>query len=125
MTLPSPKPAALTQGEQLTRDLNRAAQNSLTTGAPYGFGMSKTGYGIYAYREELWDLAGEVTWDAGLTPDLTLENVPVKLRDTLAPMVVFEPTGMNAPFSVMLSGEDARFEIISSGAGAITFEPRP
>ncbi len=124
MTLPSPEPAALTYGDQMTRDLNRAAQNSLTQGEAYGFGLTQKGYVIYAYRSELWDDVIEGAPGAGVAAQMTVEGRKAKLPEAPAPMIVFDPTGVNVPFSILLSSGKMRFEITADGSGKITGETR-
>ena len=124
MTLPSAKPAALTYADAMVRDLNRAAQNSLTRGEPYGFGMTQAGYTVYAFREEAWEAVNAGAPAGKIDAVLTIEGRKAKLPETAAPIIVFEPTGMNVPFSVLLTGDQARLEITANGAGAIEMVQR-
>lgn len=117
MTLPSAKPPALVYADSMTRDLNRAAQNAMTAGSPYGFGLSPSGYSIYAFENEVWTPVNSADTEGSVAAALEIEGAPVKDLPESGPLIVFEPTGMNRPFSVMVSGDKARFEVIADGAG--------
>lgn len=124
MTLPSAKPAALTYADSMTRDLNRAAQNALTRGVPYGFGLSEGSYAVYRFEDEVWTSVFEGKPAAPVTAAMKIEGAVTPLRPAGTPSVIFEPTGMNAPFSVTLSADDVRFEVITDGAGKTVMRAR-
>lgn len=124
MTVPSRKPAALVYADDMTRSLNRAAQSSLTQGQAYGFGIGRSGYAIYTYKNELWDdvSAGEAPQGASL--ELSVEGRRSKLPDEPQPAIVFDPAGLMPVFTISISDEGERFEITSDGKRTISMVQR-
>ena len=119
MALPSRKPAITEQTNAAILQLNRAAQNSLVSGRPQAWGLSKTGYALYDFVEGEWLQTASTDWPGSLRIEFFKNDVPVKLGDDIQPLIVFEPTGLSTPFELRIDQAGRREVISSHGDGRI------
>lgn len=117
--LPTPKTDTQTQAETLTRQLNALAQDGLISGEVRGFGVSESGYALYRYDGETFKSVAQGNWAKNLKPALKRNDSKVKLPKEISPQILFEPTQINTPFILDLSGPQARFELQSKGDGRV------
>ncbi len=125
MNLPRAAPQAKTLSVQLIKQLNNTAQQSLISGSPTGFGLSKQAYGFYHYGSDGWELGGAQNWPDDIVPDFNMDGQSVKLSDKLLPLVVFEPTGGSSVFTLSLKGSGAQYNFTSTGDGRVVLETKP
>lgn len=119
MNIRPPKSPTQIQAESLIRDLNAMAQDGLISGEVRGFGLTEKKFSFYAYNGEDFISAGGSNWSDEIKPGLTRNGEKLKLPETLSPQIIFEPTGLNTPFRLDLSGREDRYELRSEGNGRI------
>lgn len=120
MNIPPSKSQAQIQAERLTRDLNAMVQNGLISGEVRGFGLTEKQFSFYAYNGEEFVPAGSGNWSDVLRPELVREGQKLKLPEELSPQIIFEPTGLNDPFTLGLSGPQSSYELRSEGKGRVS-----
>ncbi|MEE9346884.1 MAG: GspH/FimT family pseudopilin [Robiginitomaculum sp.] len=125
MSMPREKPAAIVQGDWLLTALNRAAQSSIISGKPTGFGVSTDAYALYKFEDEHWAIVQEGQWPDALNVKFKKQGQEIKLGETLAPSIVFDPTGVSTIFSLSLSDGQARKTLSSIGDGRIVYGAAP
>ena len=122
MTLPRDKPAIDVQSQALVSSLNAAAQSSLVTGRPHGFGVSKYQFAVFEFADGEWVQIQAMDRPGALSVELKKNDIQIKLSEELAPLVVFEPTGLSTQFELVLT-QDRRTETLSSsGNGQVVLE---
>ncbi|CAM3726081.1 prepilin-type N-terminal cleavage/methylation domain-containing protein [Litorimonas haliclonae] len=119
MNIPNPKSPAQIQAEGLTRDLNAMAQEGLISGEVRAFGLTDKQFSFYAYDGEKFIPAGGNNWSDEIRTEFTRNGEKLELPETLAPQIMFEPTSINTPFVLDLSGRKARYEVRSEGDGRV------
>ncbi len=124
MNLPRAAPQAKALSAQLIKQLNNTAQQSLISGSPTGFGLSKQGYGFYNYDGENWVLRSSENWPDDITPDVTVDSESLKLSAELLPLVIFEPTGGSSVFTLSLKTFNAEYNFSSIGDGRVVLESK-
>lgn len=120
LSLPDEKPPALTQSDSLLTALNRASHSSLLTGETTALGVSETGYAIYSYQGEDWVITQSGDWADSLRVSFAKQGTTVKLTKTLAPVIIFEPTGMSTPFTLTLRDDETQRSLTSLGDGRVS-----
>jgi len=113
LTVPDKKPAAQDFTEKLVRDLNLASQNSLISGEPTGFGLTRDGYVIYAYEDEHWSQRLVKNWPENVSVRFEKDRRRLELPRKPLPVIVFEPTGR--------SDDNLSFDLHSIGDGRIKY----
>ncbi|MEP1229385.1 MAG: GspH/FimT family pseudopilin [Litorimonas sp.] len=119
LTIPDRKPAAQEFSEKLVRDLNLAAQNSLLSGQPAGFGLTRDGYVIYAYADEAWAQSDAKNWPDNVSIRFEKDNRRLELPREALPLIIFEPTGQSGIFRLTLRDGEQSFDLHSVGDGRI------
>ncbi len=119
MNIPNPKSPAQIQAEGLTRDLNAMAQEGLISGEVRAFGLTEKQFSFFAYDGEEFIPAGGNIWSDEIRTEFTRNGEKLKLPETLTPQILFEPTSINTPFVLDLSGRKGRYEIRSEGDGRV------
>ncbi len=120
MTFPKNPPASRAVSDALVKQLNHTAQESLMSGAPAAFGLSKTRYSFFGYNGTDWTEASSQKWPESLTLSLSKDGEDIKLTDTAVPLVIFEPTGTSSVFTLTLSDFNGRYVLASKGDGRVT-----
>ena len=124
MTLPRDKPAIDAQSQALASSLNAAAQSSLVTGRPHGFGVSKNQFAIFEFVDAEWVQTQAMDRPGAVSVELKKDDILIKLSEELVPLVVFEPTGLSTPFELVLT-QDRRTETLSSSGNGEVILERP
>lgn len=119
MNVPNPKSETQIEAERLARDLNAMVQDGLISGEVRGFGLTEKQFSFYTYNGEDFVPAGGQNWPDRIKPQLRREGQELELPDEVSPQIIFEPTGLNAPFVIDMSGPNARYELRSEGKGRI------
>lgn len=117
MNLPNKQSPVKIQAEALIKAINTLAQNGLVSGEVRGFGLSETHYAFYQYDGVVFNIIEQKHWDENVVPVLRIEGSAVKLPEHLSPQILFEPTGINRPFELNLSGPKDHYQISSEGNG--------
>lgn len=123
LTIPDKKTEAQDFTDSLVRDLNLAAQNSLISGEPTSFGLTRDGYVIYAFEDEVWAQRQSKNWPDNVTVRFEKDRRRIELPREALPLVVFEPTGQSDVFRLTLTSirdQDGKsFDLHSAGDGRI------
>lgn len=119
MTLPKAPPASRAVSETLLKRLNQTAQESLLSGRPAAFGLSKSSLTLYTYDGEDWTAVQSKSWPDVLTVSLRQDGEDVKLAEKPVPLILFEPTGNSSVFTLTLSDFDGRYTLSSNGDGRV------
>lgn len=122
LTLPGDKPAEETYAKQLIRGSNAMSQSSLLTGMPSALGLSEDGYALMVFENGTWVVKSEQALPEGVRLTFEREALPVKLSEDIMPAAIFEPSGQATVFSLVLSGPQRRYELISRGDGRVVLE---
>lgn len=120
MTFPKDPPPSRAVSDALVKRLNQTAQDSLLSGSPAAFGLSKTSFSFYSYNGSEWAEASSQKWPQGLTFTLRKAGEDIKLGDSSVPLIIFEPTGVSSVFTLTLSDFDGRYVLSSNGDGRVT-----
>ena len=123
LTIPDKKTPAQDFTQELVRDLNLAAQTSLISGEPTGFGLTREGYIIYAFQDEAWAQSASKNWPDNVAVRFEKDRRRLELPRKPLPVIVFEPTGQSDIFRLTLtptrSDENLSFDLHSEGDGRI------
>lgn len=119
LTVPDKKPAVQRFSENLIRDLNLAAQTSLISGQPTGFGLTRDGYIIYSYQDEAWAQRTSKSWPDNVSVRFEKDRRRIELPRKALPIIVFEPTGQSDIFQLSLRQNNLSFDLHSEGDGRI------
>jgi len=122
MTMPKDPPASREVSDALVNRLNQLAQDSLLSGQPAAFGMSKSNLSFYRYDGEDWAAGETQNWPSDLTVSLSKDGEEVKLTDEAVPLILFEPIGSSSVFTLTLSDFDGRYRLSSRGDGRVVLE---
>ncbi len=107
------------QAERLVRELNALSQQSLISGEIRAFGLSKTDYELYRYDGSDFRSLATVSWVDDFKPTLTRNATKLKTPEETTPLIIFEPTSINTPFKLELSGTPHSYELTSEGNGKV------
>lgn len=119
LTIPDEKPAAQNFTENLVRDLNLAAQNSLISGEPTAFGLTREGYIIYAFQDELWTQRERKNWPDNVSVRFEKNRRRLELPRKPLPIIIFEPTGQSDIFRLTLRQNNLSFDLYSADDGRV------
>lgn len=119
MTMASDPPQSRSFAEQMSQDLNQAAQESILSGEPFALGLSRAQYALMRYEEEGWRAGVSRPWGEDMEAALRAAGEPKPLTDKLLPLIMFEPTGVSQIFELTLSGEDGSYILSSQGSGRV------
>lgn len=125
LTVPDKEPTAKAFTENMVRELNLAAQTSLLSGQPAALGLTRDGYGIYAFRGERWAAPPLVRWPENTSVRFAKNNLLLELPVSLVPLLVFEPTGQSDVFNLTLTQSGKVYALHSAGDGRIVRGPLP
>ncbi len=117
--MPATETATQKQAERLVRELNALSQQSLISGEVRAFGVSETQYGFYRYDGTEFLPLTNAQWAEAVKPSISRNGTKLKLPEDLSPLIVFEPTSVNTPFKLDLSGPKHSYELRSNGDGRI------
>lgn len=135
---PAP-PASRTEADRLAARFTLASQEALLSGQPVGFAVDEDalGYAFLTWRDGAWrPLTGHPALAPRRLPggvSLTLETDgafpprPAPQRTGLSrrppapvrPAVLFDPAGLDEPFEVWITGQDAIIRIVRRADGAL------
>ena len=99
--------------------VNAAAQQSIITGAPAALGISQSEYGLYVFEGGQWTLTGSEEFPDDITVSFVKDAAEIKLPEEIAPLAIFEPTGLGPHFTLTVQSEDRRYELSSEGDGRV------
>ena len=134
------------EGERLAALLTALADESVTSGAPLAVSFSADGYVFWERDEVLASenaapktpaLTSEIRWRRrpgdelfsarNMQAEIQIAEVRIRQRilsrsETQPERVVFSPSGMHPPFSVLLALNDLRVQVISDAIGNLRVE---
>lgn len=131
------------EGERLAALLTALADESVTSASPLAVSFSERGYAFWERddaREPPAAFAsrrGEVTWRARPGDELfsarelrgEIRILEVRVRDRVVPFsatkperVVFSPSGIHPPFSILLALDTLRVRVVSDAIGNLRVE---
>lgn len=106
-------------GDTLLLSLNRTAQESLLTGQVHAFEPMRDGYRFSVFDGEVWQAGAEINWPDNSRIIFTKETARIDLPKTYTPLILFEPTGGNTPFTLSLQSRDKSYRLASTGDGRV------
>jgi len=132
------RPALIeTEAERLLARFHEAGETALVTGEVIGFATEAdgTGYLFLRYRDGRWR---DMPDHPALAPHRLPEGIAIYgesgrgSRGTgpdpqdvpLAPLAWFDPTGIDAPFRLLLQGAERDLHLVRNGAGQLSIEDR-
>ena len=121
LAIPDKKPEAQNYVENLVRRLNQAAQNSMISGQPAGLGLTRDGYTLYSYDNEIWAAVHSQDWPENINLRYEKDNRRLELPKEALPVILFEPTGQSDIFALSLSQADKQFSLYSQGDSRIYY----
>lgn len=115
LSVPDPRPSVAEDAERFAARLSRAREESILSNRPVAVQVGPTGYGFAAFDGIRWsDLDegpfGPEDWTEGTTPE------PAVAR------LVFDPTGVAEPGTVVLTREGRRRTVTVDGAGEVRID---
>jgi len=119
LNIPEEKTSAESFRDTLIRDLNLASQNSLISGEPTAFGLTRDGYVIYAFADEAWTQRDQKAWPDNTSIRFEKDFRRLELPREPLPIIVFEPTGQSDIFGLSIRQDNQRFDLHSEGDGRI------
>ncbi len=119
LTIPDKKPVAQNFTDDLVRDLNLAAQTSLISGQPSGLGLTRDGYIIYNFQDEVWRQSDQKNWPENVSVRFEKDRRRLELPRKALPIIIFEPTGQSDIFRLTLRQNNLSFDLYSDGDGRI------
>ena len=125
LAIPDKKPEAQNYVENLVRRLNQAAQNSMISGQPAGLGLTRDGYTLYSYDNEIWAAIHSQDWPENINLRYEKDNRRLELPKEALPVILFEPTGQSDIFALSLSQADKQFSLYSQGDSRIYYGEKP
>ena len=125
LVIPDKKPEAQNYVENLVRRLNQAAQNSMISGQPAGLGLTRDGYTLYSYDNEIWAAVHSQDWPENTNLRYEKDNRRLELPKEALPVILFEPTGQSDIFALSLSQADRQFSLYSQGDSRIYYGEKP
>ncbi len=117
--MPPSKTESEKQAEQLVRELNALSQQALISGEIRAFGLSETNYSLFRYDGSQFTPLTSGEWVDDFRPSLTREETKLKLTEEVTPLILFEPTSINTPFTLTLSGSQYNYDLTSEGDGKV------
>jgi len=135
LTLPTGGGSLRDDARALAAQLKLASQESIIRGAATGVVISPEGYAFYRLQAGKWTaFTGERvfqprTWRKGVIADVArTANIAPRApgeEKAVLPSLVFDPTGVTAPFAVSLAEKDERFEIVTNAKGEVLVRDMP
>ncbi len=134
------------EGERLAALLTALADESVTSGAPLAVSFSADGYAFWERDEvaasedavrQMPALSSEIRWRLRpgdelfsarkMQAEIQIAEVRIRQRilsrsETQPERVVFSPSGMHPPFSVLLALNDLRVQVVSDAIGNLRVE---
>jgi len=118
--MPATKTESETQAETLVRELNALSQQALISGEIRAFGLSESDYGLFRYDGSEFRPLANRAWVDDFRPAMTRDGAKLKLTEDVTPLILFEPTSVNTPFTLSLSGSRHSYNLVSEGDGRVT-----
>ena len=122
LSLPSRTSETKTYAENLVRDLNAAAQQSILTGKTSALGLSEDTFALMVFEDGEWHVAQEDFWPENIAIRFSRDETVLQLKEELLPLVLFSPTGETTPFELEIDGHDFDYRLLSEGDGRINLE---
>ena len=122
LSMPRDKPMIQQQGSFMARQFSIAAQSSVISGVPQGFGLTEDAYFFYAFEEGAWNVVSENAWPDDLAVKFYKDDISIDLPKEAVPLVVFEPMGLSTEFSMSLEDPDHTLTFFSYGDGKVLLE---
>lgn len=119
-----------TEGERLAALLTALADESVTSAQPLAVSFTHTGYAFWErdatgeWRPRPGDelFAGrEMPADIRVV-ELRARERPLSLDPAAAQRLVFSPSGLHPPFSILLALDDLRLRVVADAAGELRVE---
>jgi len=116
LSVPDPRPSVAEDAERFAARLSRAREEAVLTNRPVAVETTASGYGFSSFDGAEWSALtegpfGPETWSDGLTVS---PADPARL--------VFDPTGVAEPATVMLSRDGRASRVEIDGAGEVTID---
>jgi general secretion pathway protein H len=117
LSIPDPRPSVAAEAERFAARLTRAREESILTNRPVAVEATATGYGFSVFDGADWSTLDEgpfrpETWAPGTTVDPSA--APVR--------VVFDPTGVAEPATVILTRDRNSRTVTVDGAGEVSLD---
>lgn len=117
VSVPDPRPSVAEDAERFAARLVRAREESILSNRLVAVDATQTGYGFTAFDGARWSTLDQgpfrpETWSAGTA----LESAAGPAR------VVFDPTGVAEPATVILTREGSRRTVAVDAAGEVSLD---
>lgn len=117
LSVPDPRPSVAEDAERFAARLSRAREESILSNRPVAVEATATGYGFSVFNGARWSTLNEgpfgpETWMAGTMVEPSAR--PVR--------VVFDPTGVAEPATVILTRDRNSRTVTVDGAGEVTLK---
>lgn len=128
MNMPPPTDVIETKLKRLTAQINAAAERAIINGNSTAFGVTQGGYQIFQYQDQNWQSMATGLWDEGnknqaghVEIELEKQGNILPLSSDSRPQIIFEPTGIYAPFVIKVGKDQISYTITSQDDGSVVF----
>jgi len=119
LNLPSPKSETDKASASMTAQVSRFLSDGAAAGEMRALGVSTGELALYRHDGQQWVRSADLSWpdDARITLDRGGERI--KLPETPAPTLLFEPYGAVPDFTLTLAARDAQYVLSANDRGQI------
>ena len=119
LSRPATKSALDKQAQIILGSLNQLAQNSIITGRVSAAGFSRSGYVLYEFTNNDWEVLASAEWDERYRLIYKRAESRLDLPKEAEPSILFQPTGLSTPFELVISDHDNEYTLLTSGDGRV------